>query len=397
MKLINKGICAVTGVKAYGIKEGKYGLAIIEGSGNAVGVFTKNKFIAAPLIVTQKHLESSNNKLNAIIINSGNANAFTGEQGFKDAENMAILLADKLKVKKESIGVASTGVIGRTLNMDWIKNNIDRVFNNLTNSSNGCESAARAIMTTDTKLKKIAIELENGVRIGGIAKGAGMIEPNMATMLAFIYTDANLQPNQLKKLLISAVDKSFNMTVVDGDTSTNDMVLLTATCKKGKVDSVASAEFQNGLDYVCIELAKMIASDGEGATKLIEAKVIGALSEDDAKKAAKAIVCSPLVKTAIFGEDPNWGRVIAAVGYSDAKVDENKISLSFSNKNTEIALVQNGKVLNVEKESNALLKEIMASKEIDIIVDIGIGSSSANAYGCDLTYDYVKINAKYTT
>jgi len=245
-------------------------------------------------------------------------------------------------------------------------------------------------MTTDTTMKEVAIELDNGVRIAGIAKGSGMIEPNMGTMLAFLFTDAALSRKALDACLKKAVDKSFNMVVVDGDTSTNDMALLTAT---GYNECDVKA-FQNGLDHVCISLAKMIAKDGEGATRLIEVRVSGARTEADARAAAKAIVRSPLVKTAIYGKDPNWGRVVAAAGYSGADVDQDRISLKFSGNDKEAMLVDSGTIIEGKLEE---LKSIMESREILIEVDLGIGENGATAWGCDLTYDYVKINAMYTT
>jgi len=391
MKIIKGGICAVRGVRANGIKEGKNGLAVIVADSkrlSSAGVFTRNKVIAAPLIVTKEALAKGN--LKAVIANSGCANAFTGQRGLDDASWMAQILAKKLKCKPDEIGVASTGVIGRNLDKTWIGEHLDGVYNNLAASEDAGKAAARAIMTTDTSLKEVAVELDNGVRIGGMAKGSGMIEPNMGTMLAFLYTDAALSKEALNACLKIAVDKSFNMVVVDGDTSTNDMALITAT---GYLECGAEV-FQQGLDFVCQSLAKMIARDGEGATRLIEARVSGAQSEDDARKAAKAIVRSPLVKTAIFGKDPNWGRVVAAVGYSGAEVDQDKISLKFSDNKNEVMLVDEGMIVEGKLEA---LKSIMESKEIVIEAALGLGDFAATAWGCDLTYDYVKINAMYTT
>ncbi len=391
MKIMDGGICAVKGVRANGIKEGKNGLAVIVTDArrlSTAGVFTKNRVIAAPLIVTREALTGG--ELKAVIANSGCANAFTGEKGIQDAKWMAALLAKKLKCRPDEIGVASTGVIGRYLDKTWIEGHIDEVYNNLLNTGKGSKGAARAIMTTDRVMKEVAIELENGVRIGGIAKGSGMIEPNMGTMLAFIYTDAALSKEALDACLKKAIDKSFNMVVVDGDTSTNDMAILTAT----GYHECGVEDFQKGLDFVCTSLAKIMAKDGEGATKLVEARVSGALSLDDARRAAKAIVRSPLVKTAIFGKDPNWGRVVAAAGYSGAEIDQDKISLKFSNNVHEAVLVDSGKIIEGKLTE---LKNIMESDEIIIEVDIGLGDYEATAWGCDLTYDYVKINAMYTT
>ena len=391
MKHIEGGICVVRGVKANGIKQGKNGLAVIVSEARkrtSAGAFTRNKVIAAPLVITQEALVSG--ELKAVIANSGCANAFTGKKGLLDARWMAGILAEKLNCTQNEIGVASTGVIGRYLEKTWIEEHLDEVLNGLSDSKEASKSCARAIMTTDTFMKEAAVELDNGVRIGGIAKGSGMIAPDMGTMLAFLYTDAALSRETLNSCLKKAVDKSFNMVVVDGDTSTNDMALLTATGYGECEEDV----FQEGLDFVCTSLAKMIAKDGEGATRLIEARVKGALSEDDARKAARAIVRSPLVKTAIFGKDPNWGRVVAAVGYSGAEVEQERISLKFSDNKNEVALVASGRIVEGKLEE---LKSIMESREIVIEVDIGLGKHEATAWGCDLTYDYVKINAMYTT
>ncbi|NYT19116.1 MAG: bifunctional ornithine acetyltransferase/N-acetylglutamate synthase [Methanosarcinales archaeon] len=394
MKVIDGGICSVKGVSSYGIKPGKMGLAVIVAEGNAAGVFTRNKVIAAPLVVTREALKK-NGKLAAIIANSGNANAFTGEEGLADAREMAAILSRKLGVDSDLIGVASTGVIGRKLDVGWINDNIDEVMNSLTSSPQGNSNAARAIMTTDTFPKMAAVELSSGICIGGIAKGSGMIEPNMGTMLGFVYTDAEVASDVLKSCLKKAVDKSFNMVVVDGDTSTNDMVLLTATGASGVTPDID--EFQQGLEHVLTDLAKQIAKDGEGATRLIEVQVKGAVSVEDARLVAKAIVRSPLVKSAVFGKDPNWGRVVAAAGYSGADVDQEKISLAFSNGSDSAALVDNGKIISGNSELLNELGSIMGSPEVIIIVDLDLGDSCATAWGCDLTYDYVRINAEYTT
>lgn len=394
MKVIDGGICSVKGVRSYGIKPGKMGLAVIVAEGNAAGVFTRNKVIAAPLIVTREVLRK-NGKLAAIIANSGNANAFTGEEGMADAREMASILSRKLGVDSELIGVASTGVIGRKLDVGWINDNIDEVVDSLTSSPQGNSTAARAIMTTDTVPKMACVELSSGICIGGIAKGSGMIEPNMGTMLGFVYTDAEIATDVLESCLKKAVDKSFNMVVVDGDTSTNDMVLLTATGAAGVKPDID--EFQQGLEHVLTDLAKQIAKDGEGATRLIEAQVRGAVSEEDARLVAKAIVRSPLVKSAVFGKDPNWGRVVAAAGYSGANVDQETISLAFSNGSDSAVLVDKGKIVSGDSELLKELESIMGSPEVIIRVDLELGDSNATAWGCDLTYDYVRINAEYTT
>ncbi len=394
MKQVDGGVCAVKGVRASGIKPGKMGLAIIAAEGSAAGVFTRNKVIAAPLIVTRENL-SNNGRLAAVIANSGNANAFTGEQGITDAREMAHILAEQLDVPVELVAVASTGVIGRKLDVEWIREHVCGVVETLDSTPDSSNAAARAIMTTDLVYKESAVELESGVRIGGIAKGSGMIEPNMGTMLSFIYTDASLPADVLEGCLKRSVDKSFNMIVVDGDTSTNDIVLLTATGASSIEPQVE--EFQMGLNRVMTELAKMIARDGEGATKLIEAHVRGAKTENDARIAAKAIVRSPLVKSAVFGKDPNWGRVVAAVGYSGADIDQDKISLAFASGDDVVNLVEHGNIVDSSTNVPGSLEHIMAQDEIVIMVDIGLGEQSATAWGCDLTYDYIRINADYTT
>ena len=394
MKQVDGGVCAVKGVRASGIKPGKMGLAIIAAEGSAAGVFTRNKVIAAPLIVTRENL-SNNGRLAAVIANSGNANAFTGEQGIADAREMAHILAEQLDVPVELVAVASTGVIGRKLDVEWIREHAGEVVETLDSTPDSSNAAACAIMTTDLVHKESAVELESGVRIGGIAKGSGMIEPNMGTMLSFIYTDASLPADVLEGCLKRSVDKSFNMIVVDGDTSTNDIVLLTATGASSIEPQVE--EFQMGLDRVMTELAKMIARDGEGATKLIEAHVRSAKTENDARIAAKAIVRSPLVKSAVFGKDPNWGRVVAAVGYSGADIDQDKISLAFASGDDIVQLVERGNIVDSSTNVPGSLEHIMAQDEIVIMVDIGLGEQSATAWGCDLTYDYIRINADYTT
>ncbi|MDI9394781.1 MAG: bifunctional ornithine acetyltransferase/N-acetylglutamate synthase [Euryarchaeota archaeon] len=395
MKQIEGGICAVRGVSAYGIKPGKMGIAVIHAEGPAAGVFTKNRVVAAPVILSRERIETEH-RLSAIIANSGNANAFTGDDGFLDALEMASLLAEKLDLDPNTVAVASTGVIGRRLDLSFIKENLPEVIEGLGSSPECSRAAAKAIMTTDKALKECAVELDCGVRIGAIAKGAGMIEPNMGTMLCFAYTDANVPADVLETALKRAVNKTFNMVVVDGDTSTNDMVLFTSTCKseiKPCMDCLD--DFEEALIYVFTDLAKKIAKDGEGASKLIEARVRGAKKYEDARLVAKAIVRSPLVKSAIFGKDPNWGRVVAAAGYSGAELEQERLSLSFSGGGEKVDLVKSGEV---SKDSDlALLKKIMENDEIVITVDLAMGGESATAWGCDLTYDYVKINAEYTT
>ncbi|MHC1582528.1 MAG: bifunctional ornithine acetyltransferase/N-acetylglutamate synthase [Candidatus Syntropharchaeia archaeon] len=386
MKIIEGGVCAVDDVKAWGVKEGRNGLAVIVGRGNASGVFTRNKFRAAPLILTERNLRKG--FLNAIIANSGCANSFTREEGISRAKKMAELLADFLKIDPETVGVASTGVIGRQIDMGVIERQFKMVMKNLSSSPDGSRHAAEAITTTDTFPKEFAVEIE-GVRIGGIAKGAGMIAPNMATMLSFIYTDADFSPEILNPCLKRAVEKSFNCVIVDGDMSTNDCVLITATGKK----RISEKRFQEGLDFLCVELAKMIARDGEGSKKFIECRVEGAKRKEEAVDAAKSVVRSPLVKCAINGADPNWGRVVAALGGSSAEVDPERISLGFSDGKEKVVLVKDGKI---KEEGFEKAKKILRSKEIVIYVDLGMGGEKASAWGCDLTEDYVRINTKYS-
>ncbi|MCD4704327.1 MAG: bifunctional ornithine acetyltransferase/N-acetylglutamate synthase [Methanosarcinaceae archaeon] len=394
MTTIAGGICAVRGVQAAGVKLSKMGLALIVAKGSAAGVYTRNKVIAAPLIVTREKVNRSK-ELAAVIANSGNANAFTGEKGIADARQMCRMVAGELGVDEALVAVASTGVIGRSLDMGWLEIHMSEVVDGLTDTAKGGEMAARAIMTTDTVEKVSVVELGNGVRIGGIAKGSGMIEPNMGTMLGFIYTDASLPAEVLDVCLHKGVDRSFNMIVVDGDTSTNDMVLLTATGVSGIEPEIE--QFQQGLDRVLTDLARQVARDGEGATKLIETRVKGARTRNDARIIAKTVVRSPLVKSAVFGRDPNWGRVMAAVGYSGADVDQDRMSLAFSNSDDTVWLVDNGMIIAEDEQTLGRLGTIMDSDEVVIMVDIDLGDATAVAWGCDLTYDYVRINAEYTT
>ena len=396
MRIVEGGVCAVRGVKASGRKEGKNGVAVITGGGQAAGVFTTNKVTAAPVVVTRKHLIDSQQIL-AVVANSGSANAFTGPNGIEDAERVAESLARRLHIRTADVAVASTGIIGTPLNVSWIDSKIVEVLSTITDTADGSLEAARAIMTTDSTPKQMAVEVD-GVALGGIAKGAGMIEPQLSTMLAFIYTDAGLTADVLQTCLKRAADLSFNMVVVDGDTSTNDTVLLIGTGESSSAIDVD--DFQNALNFVCVELAKMIARDGEGATKMMEVTVAGARNQEDAIKAAKAIVRSPLVKTALFGADPNWGRIVTAVGYSGAFMDPESLSLAMSDgKCTPVVLVEKGLIKSASADGleEAALSGIMNSTEISILVDLGVGGAAATAWGCDLTDDYVRINAEYTT
>lgn len=397
MEIIKGGICAVDGVLASGSRKGKYGVSVIVSKENtASAVFTSNKVVAAPVIVTKDALKDG--KLSAIVANSGNANCFTGEEGIAGAKEMTKRVADKLNIDLNDVAAASTGIIGRKLPLDIINALIDESLNTLENSPEASFAAAEAIMTTDTFSKEFAVQttLKDGstVKIGGITKGSGMIAPNMGTMLCFITTDVKASAEELNDALKKAVDKSFNMVVVDGDESTNDTVILMSNGSSGKIDE----NFQEALEYVCIELAKMMAKDGEGETKYMEVHVNGAASSGDAKSASKAIVGSSLVKTALFGADPNWGRVIAAVGYSGAEMDENLVDITFKSDNETVKIVEKGSILAFDGTDELKTAEkIMQNDEIEIIVDLNLGKHSAAAYGCDLSCDYVKINSEYST
>jgi glutamate N-acetyltransferase/amino-acid N-acetyltransferase len=394
VKVVEGGICAARGVKAWGIKEGKMGLAIMLAKGPCAAVFTRNKVKAAPVLVSQQHIKMQGAMFNGIIANSGNANAFTHQQGINDAIAMSGMLATKLGVDPHTIGVSSTGVIGRPMDMPWYKGHFEDVFSRLSDTPEASEKANRAIMTTDLVPKTFAVEIDGGIRIGGIAKGSGMIEPNMGTMLSFLFTDADIDQPELEKRLREAVDKSYNMVVVDGDTSTNDNVFIIATGKMGKPADMG--KFQDGLEKVCTELAKKVARDGEGATKLIECTVRGAKTVEDARKASKAIVRSPLFKSAVYGTDPNWGRAVCAVGYSSADMEPAKVTLAFSDGKESVKLVDAGWPKS-DEATLALAKKIMGNDTLYVTVDLDMGNASATAWGCDLTHKYVDINASYTT
>jgi len=374
------------------VRQGKYGLALIAASGAVAGMFTTNKVRAAPLNVTAQNLAGGH--LDGVIANSGCANAYTGQRGMEDAGSMARLLADFLGTDEKKIGVASTGVIGRYMDLPLISRLFEQAKSRLRSDGEASAEAERAIMTTDTRVKEIAVEHE-GLRVAGIVKGAGMIEPNVATMLCFLYTDADFPASVLHECLADAVKDSFNMLTVDGDTSTNDTVLLTATGKaKGR-----ETDFRQALRYVCMELARMMARDGEGASKYFETVVRGALNEEDARLAAKAVARSSLVKTAVYGADPNWGRIICAVGYSGAEMDPARITLGLEGKSPEgatlkVSLVEKGSIMDGVLDQ---AKEIMKGDTITINIDLALGNASARGFGCDLTHEYVNVNANYTT
>lgn len=384
------------GVKA-GIKaSGKEDVAVIMSTVPAAAgaVFTQNKMCAAPVLVSREAAKQA--YAQAIVVNSGCANACTGEKGLADAKEMAAFTAGLLDIDEKGIYVCSTGVIGHFLPMDKVRTGIADAIDQM--DENEGESAALAIQTTDTFVKKIAYEFELGgkkTRIAGIAKGAGMIHPNMATMLTFITTDAAIAPDVLKRTVKAVADKSFNMVVVDGDTSTNDsMIVLANGLAENEIiiseDHPDYPVFFEAFLRTAQDLAKMIAHDGEGATKFLEVNVIGAASFEDAKLAAMAIAKSPLVKTAFFGEDPNWGRIVCAAGYSGAAMQADRVTLSIGG----VRLVKNGLNVGVPLEE---LASIMAEHDISITVDLAVGEEKATVWTCDFSYEYVKINGEYHT
>lgn len=359
----------------------------------AAGVYTLNRFKAAPLQLTQDSI-AVNHTLQAIVVNSAYANACTGEQGMKDAQDMQNWVATKLNIANHNVGVASTGVIGDCLPMDKIQYGADHVLEEQYNVS---ENFNKAILTTDLFPKHVAVEVDidgQKVTIGGTAKGSGMIHPNMATMLGFITTDANIAASKLQQVLKSAIDVSFNMITVDGDCSTNDMVLFMAN---GQVNHNELDDkhpnwqaFVAAVQYVCSTLAKSIAKDGEGATKLVTSKVTGAENIDEARKIAKSIVSSNLVKTAIHGEDANFGRIVAAIGYASEMVNPNDTFVTLCG----LPVVDKGVFLSFDEEE---MKKRLREDNIVISAQVGNGEGQAVAYGCDLSYDYVRINASYRT
>jgi glutamate N-acetyltransferase/amino-acid N-acetyltransferase len=376
-------------------KDGTLDLAIIysETPTTSAGVFTKNLVKAAPVLYTQKVVRVG--AARAVVINSGNANAVTGTQGRLDTETMAAATARGLNLSANEVAVASTGVIGKRLPIETIIEGIDRLVPAL--SKDGGDGAAEAIMTTDTFPKTVAVEVplsKGNIIIGGMAKGAGMICPDLATMLAFITTDAAVEGAFLSRALESAVQASFNSITVDGDSSTNDTILMMAS---GAADAAAITEFSgdyflfhSALEYVCMKLAEMIVRDGEGATKLIRVHIEGADDSNHAQKIAKTVANSLLVKTAIFGNDPNWGRIIAAAGRAGVDMDPDLVDISMG----DLILFKSGAP---EAFDAAKAREILKQKEVDIRLNLHMGSESATVLTCDISYDYVKINAEYTT
>ena len=403
MEIINGGICAAKGFTAGGIHCGirknksKRDLSLIfsETKASAAAVYTTNLVKGAPLAVTKMHL--MNGIAQAVICNSGNANTCNAN-GIEIAQQMSAITAEALGIDDDDVIVASTGVIGQPLDITPIKNSIGELKESLGNNS---AEAAEGIMTTDTVQKEIAVSFEIGgvtCKIGGIAKGSGMIHPNMATMLVFITTDTAISPEMLQKALSSDIQNTFNMVSVDGDTSTNDMVSVLANGMAGNKEITAEGEdfdtFMKALNTVTVHLCRMIAGDGEGATKLLECRVTGASDEKTAKTVAKSVICSSLTKAAMFGADANWGRVLCAIGFSGAEVDVTKVDVSFTSAKGTIPVCKDGSGIDFSEEK---AKEILLEKEIIINVGLNSGEFTSTAWGCDLTYEYVKINGDYRT
>ena len=404
IKEIKGGVCAAKGFTAAGVHAGirknksKADLALImcDTLCTAASCYTQNLVKGAPLYVTKKNLE--NGVAQAIVCNSGNANTCNAD-GIEVAEKMCSIVSENTNVKAEDVVVASTGVIGQPLDVTPIADAMPQLVSML--KADGSGDAAHAIMTTDTVKKEVAVEFELGgkiCRMGGIAKGSGMIHPNMATMLVFVTTDAKISKEMIKKALSDDIKDTFNMISVDGDTSTNDMVTLLAS---GQCDNAEITEenedytaFCNALNYITTALCRKIAKDGEGATKLLECRVSGAKTLADAKIVAKSVITSSLFKAAMFGADANWGRILCAIGYSGANVDITKIAVSLSSKAGSIAVCENGSGIDFSEDK---AKVILTEDEIIIDIALNDGEYSATAWGCDLTYDYVKINGDYRT
>ena len=403
MNYVSGGVCAAKGFTANGIHCGvrknktKKDLALIFSCERAVaaGVYTTNLVKGAPLLVTKRNI--SDGYAQAMVCNSGNANTCNAN-GIEMAEAMTNSVAKELNISADDIIVASTGVIGQEFPIKPILEGIPALAAGLGDKSS---YAAHAIMTTDTQKKEIAVKFTIGNKdciLGGISKGSGMIHPNMATMLTFMTSDVNITNKMLQKALSDVVKDTFNMISVDGDTSTNDMVTIMANgmAENEIIDKEDDKfeTFKQALMMVSVALAKRIAADGEGATKLLECKVNNAKDDNTARTVAKSVICSSLFKAAMFGADANWGRVICAIGYSGADVDINSIDISFKSKDKKILVCENGRGLDFSEE---LAKEILLEPEIEVLIDLKAGKASATAYGCDLTYDYVKINGDYRT
>lgn len=401
-KFIDGSVTAAKGFKASGIhcgirkNKGKRDLALIvcEKPCTAAAVYTKNLVQSSPITVTKKNLE--NGVAQAVIVNSGNANTCNAD-GVEKAEAMCKLVEEKTGIKSTDVIVGSTGVIGQILPLEPIQNGMDELVSQL--DVNGAVNAAEAIMTTDTVKKEVAVELEINdkiVHIGGISKGSGMIHPNMATMLCFVTTDAAISAEMLDSALREAADCTFNMVSIDGDTSTNDTFAVMASGLAGNTEITEKNEnykiFAEALTAVARKLSRMMAKDGEGATKLLVCKTSSASTLEDARGVAKSVICSSLLKAAMFGSDANWGRVLCAIGYSGCNVDVHKVDVAFASKAGKVDVCKNGAGIEFSEE---IAKTVLSEDEIDILVELNDGMEYAEAYGCDLTYDYVKINGDY--
>ena len=405
MNRIDGGVTAPRGFQAAGVSAGikgneKRDMAMVysEAPCTAAGVFTQNVVKAAP-VKWDKTVVDTSQYVQAVVVNSGVANACTGEEGYGYCVDMALETGKCLGIPKEAVLVASTGVIGRQLPMDKIKWGIGALTQRLGNTREDGRTAAQAIMTTDTKSKEVAVEMEVGGKkavVAGMCKGSGMIHPNMATMLCFVVTDAAISHEMLQKALSAIVADTFNMISVDGDTSTNDSVLLLANGMAGndpiREEGADFDTFSTALTEVMTELSKKIAGDGEGCTCLFEAKVTGAKTKEQARVLAKSIICSNLTKAAIFGHDANWGRILCAMGYSGAEFDPEQVDIYFESRAGKLKIVENGVDTGYNEEKAT---EILSQEEVTAIADIKMGTESATAWGCDLTYDYVKINGDY--
>ena len=400
MQFIEGGVTAAKGYKAAGEhlgirkKPGKRDVALVvsETLASAAGCYTQNLVKGAPLKVTKQNL--ANGKAQAIICNSGNANT-CNDNGVEIADGMCALVEQHTGIKAGDVIVASTGVIGQPMTLQPFEEGIGMLAAAL--KADGGHHAAQAIMTTDTVPKEVAVEFEMGGKIctlGGMAKGSGMIHPNMATMLCFLTTDALVAPDVLQEALSAVVKDTFNMLSIDGDTSTNDMITIIANGMAGNALTADTAPFQAALYAVCEKLCRLMAKDGEGATKLIACTVTGAKDAKDAKAAAKAVICSSLVKSAFFGADANWGRVLCAIGYSGAEVDVEAVDIQFRSKAGLLAVCKQGRSIPFDE---AVASDILREDEIDILVQCHDGDGKATAWGCDLTYDYVRINGDYRT
>ena len=401
MKQISGGITAVPGIRASGVHGGlksdnqrDVALIVADSPAVAAGVFTRNRVCAATVLLSREHLEDQ--IAQAIVVNSGNANACTGEPGLINARKMAALVGVQLDIEPQNVLVSSTGVIGVQLPMDAITKGIERAADTL--REDGGHDAAQAIMTTDTVPKEIAVEIEVGgekVKIGGMTKGSGMIAPNMATMLAFLAADVNIAAAPVQEALRKSVNKSFNRVTVDTDRSTNDTVqiLATGSARNSEITEASGDDFDafyTALEFVCIELAKKIARDGEGATKMIEVVVKNAKSEAEAELAARATAESPLVKTAVFGKDANWGRIMMAVGKSEAQFDPYQVNVWLG----DYQLVKAGMDSGFDEEKAT---QLFSEDTVVITIDLAAGDAEATMWTCDYSYDYIKINADYRT